>query len=359
MFAKGNFTLEYLNQISKKRHLDPSIMEKTLFAFGLLDALARVETPFIFKGGTSLMLLLQRPMRLSTDIDILVNPNVDIEPFIKKAATLFPFERSEEDHRKGSSGIVKKHYQFFYHSIITGKENAVLLDVVFEDNPYKVVFTKEIKCDFFQAEGEPTYTRVPSIDSILGDKLTAFAPNTVGIHYLTKRPDNTFLDKKMEVIKQFFDVATLLGEASDFEAIKVTYETISALEIGYRGLSVSSTECLLDTFHCAASILSRGKLFSEDYKHLLEGMQRIKGHIFGMKFGAELACSYACSVMLLAAGLLTQTNVIQKNIPLQPLIDYPPYEKLNFFVKVDRGAYDRAAFAVRLLKQYEKDHQPR
>ncbi len=113
MFAKGNFTLEYLKSISKGRHLDPSIMEKTLFAFGLLDALARVETPFIFKGGTSLMFLLKRPMRLSTDIDILVDPELDIEPFIDKASTLFPFERFEEDRRKGVSGIVKKHYQFF------------------------------------------------------------------------------------------------------------------------------------------------------------------------------------------------------------------------------------------------------
>ena len=359
MFAKGNFTLEYLKSISKGRHLDPSIMEKTLFAFGLLDALARVETPFIFKGGTSLMLLLKRPMRLSTDIDILVDPELDIEPFIDKASTLFPFERFEEDRRKGVSGIVKKHYQFFYHSIITGKESTILLDVVFEDSPYSVVLSKEIKCDFFQTEGEPTHTRIPSIDSILGDKLTAFAPNTVGIHYLTTRPDKPVLDKKMEVIKQFFDVATLFREASDFEAIKTTYETIAMLEIAYRGLSVSPTECLLDTFRCAASILSKGRVFAEDYQHLLEGIMRIKGHIFGVKFGAELACSYGCEVMLLVAGLLTQTNVIQQDIPQQPLIDYPPYDKLNFFARVDREAFDRAAYAVSLLKQYEKDHQSR
>lgn len=51
---------------------DPSIIERTVFAFGLLEAITRVGMPFIFKGGTSLMVMLDDPRRLSTDIDIIV-----------------------------------------------------------------------------------------------------------------------------------------------------------------------------------------------------------------------------------------------------------------------------------------------
>lgn len=36
----------------------------------LLEASRKAELPFIFKGGTSLLLLPETPRRLSTDIDI-------------------------------------------------------------------------------------------------------------------------------------------------------------------------------------------------------------------------------------------------------------------------------------------------
>ena len=45
---------------------------------GLLEALARTELPFVFKGGTSLMLLLDSPKRLSVDIDIVVPSDVAV-----------------------------------------------------------------------------------------------------------------------------------------------------------------------------------------------------------------------------------------------------------------------------------------
>ncbi len=47
--------------------------------------------PFIFKGGTSLLFLLDKPMQLSTDIDIIVEPDVDVEAYIQKAGKIVPF----------------------------------------------------------------------------------------------------------------------------------------------------------------------------------------------------------------------------------------------------------------------------
>ena len=37
------------------------------------------------------MLLLERPMRLSTDIDIIVAPGTDLNTFIEEAGKIFPF----------------------------------------------------------------------------------------------------------------------------------------------------------------------------------------------------------------------------------------------------------------------------
>jgi hypothetical protein len=61
-----------------------SRLERSIYALGLLEALARVGLPFIFKGGTCLQLLLENPMRLSTDIDIIVKPGTDFEHFLEE-----------------------------------------------------------------------------------------------------------------------------------------------------------------------------------------------------------------------------------------------------------------------------------
>lgn len=45
---------------------------------------------------------------------------------------------------------------------------------------------------------------MPSVDCILGDKLTAFAPHTTGIPYN--------IDKELEIIKQMYDISCLFDE---------------------------------------------------------------------------------------------------------------------------------------------------
>lgn len=91
MIARENFSEEHIRQIQNKSHRDPGLIERTLFAFGLLEALSQVGLKFVFKGGTSLLLLLAHPMRLSTDIDIVVDPGTDVDQYILKAKSIFPF----------------------------------------------------------------------------------------------------------------------------------------------------------------------------------------------------------------------------------------------------------------------------
>ena len=50
---------------------DPKLVEKVVYAFGLLEQLKQAGLDFIFKGGTSLLLLTDPPSRFSIDIDII------------------------------------------------------------------------------------------------------------------------------------------------------------------------------------------------------------------------------------------------------------------------------------------------
>lgn len=74
MLQKENFRLENIQRLQKNYKKDPALLERVVYAFGLLEALCLTGLPFVFKGGTCLMLLLKHPMRLSTDIDIIVQP---------------------------------------------------------------------------------------------------------------------------------------------------------------------------------------------------------------------------------------------------------------------------------------------
>lgn len=107
MLTQDNFTKENIDRLCLLSGNDPSLLEKTVYAFGLLEAISKVGMPFIFKGGTCLMLLLDKPRRLSTDIDIIVEPGTDVEQYIAEAGKIFPFKSQSEDVRKGRNNIEK------------------------------------------------------------------------------------------------------------------------------------------------------------------------------------------------------------------------------------------------------------
>ena len=88
MISKDTYSIEYVNTLQEKYKKDPSLLERVLFAFGLLEAITRVGMPFLFKGGTSLMLILDHPQRLSTDIDILCAPDTNVDRYIDEASKI-------------------------------------------------------------------------------------------------------------------------------------------------------------------------------------------------------------------------------------------------------------------------------
>ncbi len=62
------YDLDYIRELQARYKTDPGLLERVLYAFGLLEALVKVGMKFTFKGGTSLMLLLDHPIRLSVTI---------------------------------------------------------------------------------------------------------------------------------------------------------------------------------------------------------------------------------------------------------------------------------------------------
>ncbi len=303
MLSRQMYTEEYIRDLQKRTGNDPALLERVIYAFGLLEAIRRVELPFCFKGGTALMLLLDHPRRLSTDIDIIVEPTTDIDMYIRKAGEVFPFISVEEHVCVGKNNIQKRHFKFKYKSPISSRDLTILLDVLFEEVQYSSIVEKTINNELLLTEGENLQVKIPNVNSILGDKLTAFAPHTTGVPF--------GVNKELEIIKQLFDCGSLFDAMTDFAEVKTSYKSIVSSEMNYRGLVLTPDDVLMDTIRGAFCIVSRGNP-QGDYPFYKDGILRIRNHILGGKFGGEVAGIYASKVLYLATSILTNQQTVKK-----------------------------------------------
>ena len=68
-----NTDKNWIEKVSKKnKNADKILVEKVIRAFALLEGLTKSNINFVFRGGTSLMLLQGMSKRLSIDIDIII-----------------------------------------------------------------------------------------------------------------------------------------------------------------------------------------------------------------------------------------------------------------------------------------------
>lgn len=231
MISKECFTSEWIEaKCRETNYPDKTIIEKVIHAFALLDMLAASGCPFHFKGGSSLMLLLKaRRHRLSIDIDIICPPGTEIGKYLQSYKDYGFIDYKPIERIQRGPDVPKTHSKFFYQVAfldeVDRREN-ILLDVLNEDCHYNEVLTLPVESQFIKMEGEPGLVKVPSAGDILGDKLTAYAPNTTGIPYVKNGTDAS-----MEIIKQLYDIARLFEITENLETTAKSFERIAEVEL--------------------------------------------------------------------------------------------------------------------------------
>ena len=303
-----HFTKGWINSVKKDYPaIDPTILEKTIYAFELVSLLASEKLEFIFKGGTSLLLLLPKPLRLSIDIDIIVNTSQqELEKKLTYALKTNKFSKWIEDPRN-KSNIPKKHYKFFYSSIINPNLTSyVLLDVLFQDNPYPKTEFKEIVIPNFNIKTDIS-VKIPTVNSILGDKLTAFAPKTTGISFGMK--------KSMEINKQLFDIGALFNISDDIEEIKSSFDNFVEIESGYRGNIFSKDDVISDIVKTAFTISQinlKGGFKNEVTDEFLQGMKSLRSHLISDTYNLEDAKINAAKTAFCLSAFRKKIDFIEK-----------------------------------------------
>ena len=142
--------------------------------------------------------------RLSIDIDIICPPGTQIEDYLKAYSAEYGFGNVELVERISRTDIPKKHAKYYYQVSYPagGRQDKILLDVLFEENHYSKVVSLPIQSPFLKTEGEPVMVNLPSYQDMLGDKLTAFAPHTTGIPFFKGESEVRHFssDKEQELI---------------------------------------------------------------------------------------------------------------------------------------------------------------
>jgi len=190
--------------------------------------------------------------------------------------------------------------------------------------------------------GQMTGVTCPVVECLLGDKLTAFAPNTTGVQYR--------LGKDIEMAKQLFDVGTLF----DVNLICKTFEWTVTKELAYRRMpELTPSDVLLDSFQTACLVGTRGAIAGGEYAELVSGIKKLAAFVYSMTFTIDTAIVCASKVAYLAGLILKQTSGIarfQTNIDISSwIISNPEYAKLNKIKKTSPEAFFYFYQALKLL----------
>ena len=310
-------SLEWITQMSAlHNNADKILVEKVIRALMLLEGLAVSGLDFCFKGGTATMLLLEKPRRMSIDIDIIVpDANADIPATLDKVCALQGFTGWEAVERQNKGLIHKTHYKLhFLSNVSRAREQFILLDVLHEQVGYSKTIQKPLTSSFIENEDAAVLVTMPDINSITGDKLTAFSPNTIGIPY-----SKGGHDRGMEIIKQLYDLSCLYEQVDDISIVREVFERFCAVESRYREHGFSPEAVLEDAQINALSICFR-KAYDErcQYEVLSKGAKQVNGFIFSERFSNEKAMVHAAKVAYLVE--LVKQGINQK-VLFDPAID--------------------------------------
>jgi hypothetical protein len=169
-------------------------------------------------------------------------------------------------------------------------------------------------------------------------KLTAFAPNTTGIPYY-KGKDL----RAMEIMKQLYDIGSLLDAAEDVAIVAKTFRIFANTEIGYRECDTDANGVLDDIYDTALHICSRGTDGKGDFKALSQGILSVKNFIFSERYHIERAIVDASKAAYIATVIKHDLGKFEKYIGFEKIkdfiIDQSFNQKLNKLKKSSPEAF--------------------
>tara|TARA_Y100001933_G_C19008867_1_gene567837 strand:- start:1113 stop:1973 length:861 start_codon:yes stop_codon:yes gene_type:complete len=222
------------------------------------------------------------------------------------------------ERRSYKEGVPKAHYTFEFDSVYNPNvPGTILLDILFDSAHYPELIESAVDISWISIAEPITSVTTPSINAICGDKLTAFAPETVGIPYY--KGDGLFT---MEICKQLFDLGKLFENITDMTIVKASFSAFAKAELSYRSSdknfnkrNLTETDVLWDAINTCAILARRERNLTDKTKTKFADLNlgiRSFGSAFLMtgNFRIEEALAASARVAYLNAILL-QDEIIE------------------------------------------------
>ncbi len=257
----------------------PYLCELAVHCLELVAEMSDMGIPFRFKGGNSLLVLLQAPRRFSIDVDIVsALPKKEmikrVEELAEKSSV---FKSVEIRQHKTKPWLPMVSFKLFFDSHYQKKEEAyVMLDAVLEPAPYPGQ-KKKISCGllyFCWLDVE-----VPVISGMTADKFLTIGPSALGIP-LGK-------NKEAQRIKHIFDIGLLKKEEFEKEIFVNALASSMEQENAIQRKEITLKEVLVDT-ECFCSLPLKfdkcpsAESAGDDHylKEIVKGYDEFKKHVF-------------------------------------------------------------------------------
>ncbi|HEY4248450.1 MAG TPA: nucleotidyl transferase AbiEii/AbiGii toxin family protein [Lacunisphaera sp.] len=298
-------------------------LERCIHALELVSRLSDADLDFVFKGGTSLVLLLNPVRRLSIDVDIATTEPIERIKAVLNQVAMYrpPFLRYEHQEKRDRDAPPTRHFKVYFNSAAGQQaESYVLLDVITTGHSYPVTERRSIAAPFIKLETD-SHVVLPTIDCLLGDKLAAFAPTTIGVLYdpLDRNGKPRERDP-LQIVKQLFDVGNLFPEATNLNQVDDTYRATFETQNHYRGGGFNLEQCLDDTIEAARALcLAPSNQTATHTPHqtiLRSGQRGLASHLLTEPFTFDRHARVAASRAALLATLIKYRMVseLPKNL---------------------------------------------
>ena len=183
-----------------------------------------------------------------------------------------------------------------------------MLDILFEEHGYPALLQAPIVNEWIQTDKTLVTVQIPSADSISGDKLTAYAPNTISIRFRVEQANGGVTEKQMEVMKQLFDIGILFDRITNLDHLRQSFTTTAQKEIAYREEErITTEEVLNDIINTSLMLGSLGKFFDPkgEFQHIAKGLTQLKSYIYNGSFRLDDAVVASSKAAYLAAIIVT------------------------------------------------------
>ncbi|HOJ49602.1 MAG TPA: nucleotidyl transferase AbiEii/AbiGii toxin family protein [Spirochaetota bacterium] len=273
---KNVFQKEYFESI--KGLSTPALSELVVYSLELVSLLSYYNLNFRFKGGNSILLLLDKPERFSIDVDIATAEKKEkITEVIEKIVSNSVFKKYEARLPKTKPWLPMISFNMYFDSYYNNE--FIMLDIILESPSYP---GQKVYVESKGIYRSNQIVEVPTISGLIGDKLLTIGPSTLGIP-LGK-------NKEGQRLKHIFDISRLSRKECDVKIIKESFIANFEQESRIQQKSISIKEVIEDTILFCDKILLLEKpdysnLESNTYEYeIAKGFNDFKKHIFSREY---------------------------------------------------------------------------